>query len=117
MSKLILPEPRSPLQSRAHTLLLAIEKHGQLSRPDLIALNDGRVQDTKRCIVFLRHDRKHIYVCGYTDQGEPIYKIGCEPDARRPKGMRRRRAAVPAPIIIPPPDPLMAALFGRPATV
>jgi hypothetical protein len=115
MSNLILPTPRNPLQSRAYALLRAIEGH-QLARPELIDRNDGRVADTKRCILFLR-EHNYIYTCGYTDEREPIYKIGCEIDAKRPKGGKRRATADVKPVVIPPPDPLVAALFGRPATV
>jgi hypothetical protein len=116
MSHLILPEPRNPLQARAFALLLAIEDHGQLSRPALISRNDGRDDDTRRCLLFLR-EQNYLYICGYTDDRHPIYKIGCEIDARRPKGGKPRAPAAPKPITIPPPDPLVAALFARPATV
>jgi hypothetical protein len=115
MSNLILPEPRNPLQSRAFALLRALEDT-QLSRPQLIELNDGRDEDTRRCILFLR-EQNYIYVCGFAEDRHPVYKIGCELDARRPKGGKRRASPAPKPVTIPPPDPLMSALFGRPATI
>lgn len=116
MSNLILPEPKSPLQGRAFKLLRALEGT-ELPRSALIALNDGRDQDTRRAITFLR-DNRYIYTCRYTDDtSEPVYKIGCEVDARVPRSVytKKKREPKPAPgadIRLPPADPLMAALFG-----
>lgn len=121
MSNLILPDPKSPLQARAFKLLRALEGC-ELSRPELIELNDGRDEDTRRAVRFLR-DNRYVYVTRYTEHAiEPVYAIGCEPDASVPRALytKKKREPKSAPgsdVKLPPADPLMAALFARPATV
>lgn len=111
MPDLTLPAPKTPLQSRAFALLRAIEHAGELARSDLTALNGGNLQDTKTALLFLR-EHQHTHICRYADAypADPVYKFGKGRDARL-----SRRAKPNEPIRPPARDPLLAALFVRPA--
>ncbi len=106
--------PRGPLQERAFLLMYALAE-GPMRRERLYELMiDASITQKKAALRYLRLER-YIYVSRYDDDGEMVFKIGVEPDAKRPKRMKEGfvHRTTTKTIKIPPADPLLAALFGR----
>lgn len=109
MSELTLPDPKTPLQARAFALLRALDGK-EYERATLVVLNNRNEKDTRQALRFMR-DHNYIYICRWNGS-EPVYKAGVGVDARRPATGRRDAPVKPPEFKIPPPDPLLAALFA-----
>lgn len=110
MADLLHPEPKTVFQARAYALLRAIAG-ATLARSTLTTLNAGRAKDTMAALRFLR-DHSRVHICHWDDD-DPVYMIGAGTDAPRPNSVFKPAPA--RPVEIPPPDPLLAALFASAA--